>query len=72
VPDFVVAPFVWVAARLGIDDAGRLIFAATLPFMALTAVTLWLVYRIGGSLPAVLFATHWIPLAFGSTTYPRG
>ena len=48
-----------------------MIFAATLPFMALTAVTLWLVYRIGGSLPAVLFATHWIPLAFGSTTYPR-
>jgi hypothetical protein len=71
VPDFVVAPFVWIAARLGIDDAGRLIFAATLPFMALTAVTIWLVYRLGGFLPAVLFATHWIPLGFGSTTYPR-
>jgi phosphatidylinositol glycan class B len=71
VPDFIVAPFVFVATRLGIDDAGRLIFAATLPFMALTAVTIWLVYRFGGLLPAVLFATHWIPLAFGGTTYPR-
>lgn len=71
VPDFVVAPFVSMAGRLGIGDTGRLIFAATLPFMALTAVTLWLVYRLGGILPGLLFATHWIPLGFGSTTYPR-
>src|SRR6185295_6860275 len=42
VPDFVVAPCVWIAAKMGIDDAGRLIFAATLPFMALTAITIWL------------------------------
>lgn len=71
VPDFVVAPFVWIAGRLGIDDAGRLIFAATLPFIAFTAITVWLVYRLGGLLPAALFATHWIPLGFGGTTYPR-
>src|SRR5438093_10203830 len=43
VPDVMVAPFVWMASRLGIDDTGRLIFAATLPFIALTAVTVWLV-----------------------------
>src|SRR5437667_6969447 len=48
-----------------------MIFAATLPFVALTAVTVWLVYRIGGFLPALLFAAHWIPLGFGSTPYPR-
>src|SRR5262245_16657744 len=71
VPDVVVAPFVWLASRLGIDDAGRLILAATLPFIALPAVTLWFVYRLGGFLPALLAATHWIPLGFGSTTYPR-
>jgi phosphatidylinositol glycan class B len=71
VPDVLVAPAVWAASRIGIDDVGQLIFAAALPFIALTALTVWMLYRIGGFLPALLFATHWIPLAFGSTTYPR-
>jgi hypothetical protein len=71
VPDVLVAPFVWAAARIGIVDTAQLIVAATLPFIALSALTVWLVYRIGGFLPALLFAAHWIPLGFGSTTYPR-
>ena len=71
VPDVLVAPFVWIASHLGIGDTRELILAATLPFIALTAVTVWLLYRIGGLLPALLFAAHWIPLGFGSTAYPR-
>lgn len=71
VPDVVVAPFVRIAAWLGYDLPGQMIFAAALPFIALTALTVWLVYRLGGFLPALLFAAHWIPLGFGSTTYPR-
>jgi hypothetical protein len=71
VPDAVVAPFVWMSSWLGFDETGQMIFAATLPFIALTAATVWLVYRIGGFLPALLFAAHWIPLGFGSTPYPR-
>jgi hypothetical protein len=71
VPDVLVAPFVRVAGWLGFDLPGQMIFAATLPFVALTALTVWLVYRLGGFLPALLFAAHWIPLGFGSTTYPR-
>ena len=71
VPDLVAAPLVRLASWLGFDAPGEMIFAATLPFIALTAVTAWMVYRIGGFLPALLFATHWIPLGFGSTTYPR-
>jgi hypothetical protein len=71
VPDVIVAPFVWLASHLGFDDTGTLILAATLPFIALTAATVWLVYRFGGVLPALLVAAHWIPLGFGSTTYPR-
>src|SRR5882672_9199665 len=51
VPDFVVAPFVWLASTLGFDDTRELILAATLPFIALTAITVWLVYRLGGILP---------------------
>src|SRR5437764_4989413 len=71
VPDALVAPVVWLGSWLGFDESGQMIFAATLPFIALTAVTVWLVYRFGGLLPALLFAAHWIPLGFGSTTYPR-
>jgi GPI mannosyltransferase 3 len=71
VPDVVVAPLVCLASWLGFDEPGQMIFAATLPFIALTGVTAWLVYRFGGFLPALMFATHWIPLGFGSTAYPR-
>lgn len=71
VPDFVVAPAVWVAAKLGVDETGHLILAAAMPFIALTALTVWLVYRLGGPLAALIFAAHWIPLSFGSTAYPR-
>jgi len=71
VPDALVAPFVWLAGWIGFDNPAEMIFAATLPFIALTAATLWLVYRMGGILPAALVATHWIPLGFGSTAYPR-
>ncbi len=70
VPDVVVAPFVFLGG----------LRAAVIPFIALSAITIWLVYRlalqwsgderaaIAGSL---LFAFHWIPLGFGSTVYPR-
>src|ERR1051325_3148339 len=71
VPDVVVAPFVWLASRPGFGRRGTLSLAAALPFTALTAVRVWLVYLFGGVLPALLFAAHWIPLGFGSTTYPR-
>lgn len=81
VPDFVVAPAVWIAHALGVRDVARLIEAAALPSIALSIVTVFLVRAIalrwsGGdeqaaTVAALLFAFHWIPLAFGSTTYPR-
>jgi hypothetical protein len=80
VPDVVVAPVVWIASKLGISNMRTLIFASALPFIALTSLTIWLVYRLAmrwsgderAALVAVLiFATHWIPLGFGSTVYPR-
>src|SRR5437867_1663088 len=70
VPDFLVAPFVYVGG----------LRAATIPFIALTALTIWLVYRLAlrwsgderaAFAAAPLFALHWIPLGFGSTVYPR-
>src|SRR5438876_6548827 len=53
VPDVVVAPFVWIASALDFDDAGQLIFAATLPFIALTVATAFLVDRLGGFVAAL-------------------
>ena len=80
VPDVVVAPVVWIASRLGVSNTRTLIFASALPFVALTALTIVLVYRLtlrwcgddrAGLVAALLFAMHWIPLGFGSTVYPR-
>jgi hypothetical protein len=77
VPDVVVAPMVWLSRGL---STRWTIFLASLPFIALTALTIVLVYRLtlrwcgddGAALVAsLLFATHWIPLGFGSTVYPR-
>ena len=67
VPDFLVAPFVWIGGIRG----------ATIPFIALSALSIFLVYRLAlkwGADPiaaALIFALHWIPLGFGSTVYPR-
>lgn len=70
VPDVFVAPFVWIGG----------IRCAAIPFIALTALTIWLVYRVAlkwsaeeraALAAALIFALHWIPLGFGSTVYPR-
>ncbi len=70
VPDVLVAPFVFIGG----------LRAATIPFIALTAIAIWLVYRLAlqwsgderaAIAAAAIFAFHWIPLGFGSTVYPR-
>src|SRR5258707_14908184 len=44
VPDFVVAPVVWLARGASTRMA---IFLASLPFIALSGLTIFLVYRLG-------------------------
>ena len=77
VPDVIVAPVVRLTQGLSIQTT---IFVASLPFVALSALTIWLVFRLAlrwcddersAFVAALLFATHWIPLSFGSTVYPR-
>jgi hypothetical protein len=76
VPDVVVAPVVWLSHGL---STRTMIFLTSLPFIALSSLTIWLVYRLAlrwcderaAIVAALLFATHWIPLSFGSTVYPR-
>jgi hypothetical protein len=81
VPDVVIAPMVWLATRLGVQDVGRIIEIASLPSIALMALTIVLVRRLAlqwsdgderaATIAMLLFGLHWIPLGFGSTTYPR-
>ena len=80
IPQWVVAPPIWLASHFGIHDVKTLIVIATLPFIAAYVATIWLVNRlalrwIGNETTALvaslLYALHWIPLAFGSTVYPR-
>src|SRR3954453_10392625 len=76
VPEVVVAPVVFLSRGV---STRMTIYLASLPFIALSSLTIWLVYRLalrwGGERAALiaplLFATHWIPLSFGSTVYPR-
>jgi hypothetical protein len=77
VPDVVVAPIVWLTRGLSTRTT---IFLASLPFIVLSSLTIWLVYRLAlrwsddsraALVAALLFAMHWIPLSFGSTVYPR-
>ncbi|HXA20638.1 MAG TPA: hypothetical protein VN380_26905 [Thermoanaerobaculia bacterium] len=76
VPDVVVAPVVWLARAASTRMA---IFLGSMPFIALSGLTIFLVYRLAlrwcdeqaAFVAALLFATHWLPLGFGSTVYPR-
>lgn len=80
VPDFVAAPLLFVAHWLGVASPRVLAVMATVPFVALTAATVVLTARIAlrwigderaAFVAALLVATHWIPLGYGSATYPR-
>ena len=76
VPDVIVSPVVWLSRGAATRTT---IFLTSLPFIALSSLTIWLVYRLAlrwcderaAIVATLLFATHWIPLSFGSTVYPR-
>lgn len=79
VPDFFVAPFVWLGARIT-SDVRTLVIFATIPSITASAISTWLVYALAmkwtherriARAAAMLFALHWIPLGFASTVYPR-
>jgi len=79
-PELVVAPFLELASLLGVRSTDGLRVAAAVPFVLLSTASLALLHRIAlrmtGSravalLAASLCAVHWIPLGYGSTTFPR-
>lgn len=75
VPDVIVAPFVWLAAKLGVHSTRALVVAATIPSIIANAISIRLVHALAepraARVAALLFALHWIPLGFASTVYPR-
>jgi hypothetical protein len=77
VADVFVAPLIWLATHLGITNPAALIVIATIPFALASALTIVLVSRLAQRWNAnawvatLVFALHWLPLGFGSTTYPR-
>lgn len=75
-----VAPWVRVAIEAGVTDRGALVVVATIPFALATAITILMVHALSlrwtadplaAAAATLLFALHWLPLGFGSTTFPR-
>lgn len=78
-PRLLVSPVLALAGALGVHDPFWLVRIAALPFVALTAISGWLVYRLAvrltdvktALLAAGISSFHWLPLAYGGTVYPR-
>lgn len=79
-PDLIVAPAVRLASVSGVSHVDGLVLAAKLPFVALAGINILLVFQLArrwlptqwpALLAATLYAFHWLPLAYGSTVYPR-
>jgi Alg9-like mannosyltransferase family len=77
---FFLAPFLWIATQLGVTSRAALVVIATIPCALAAALTIVFVHRLAlrwtadqlaSSAATLLFALHWLPLGFGSTTYPR-
>jgi hypothetical protein len=79
IPDLLVAPFVAFAHAAGVRDPLLLATIARYPFILLSALNVVLVLLVGrrwyddaaGVVAAGLYAFHWIPLVYGSSSYPR-
>ncbi len=80
-PAFLVAPFVKALGGPGPPfDPLRVVWAASLPAILASTASIWMVYRLAlrleaprrtTVLAAALYATHWLPLSYGSMPFPR-
>ena len=80
VSDLLAAPAIALAAALGVSSTRVLAWSASLPFVVLASLNVWLVHRLAldwlrderpALLAAGLYAFHWLPLGYGSMVYPR-
>jgi hypothetical protein len=79
-PVVLVAPVLEAGAALGVRGPLEVAWLAVLPTLAASTATVWLVFRFAGllgwprrvgTLAAFFYATHWLPLGYGATPYPR-
>jgi Alg9-like mannosyltransferase family len=80
-PVVLVAPILEVGLFLGVpSDPLTVAWMAALPTIIASTVTVWLTFRLAsllglprsiGALSAFFYATHWLPLGYGSLPYPR-
>ncbi len=79
-PDLLVAPVLRLVSAMGAESTSIKVWAASVPFVVLATLNIFLVFRIGvrwlgderpALLAAYLYGFHWIPLGYGSTVYPR-
>jgi 4-amino-4-deoxy-L-arabinose transferase-like glycosyltransferase len=79
VPDLLVAPFIKLATLCGVHDPLSLAAFARAPFLLLGGINVVLVFVLGrrwyddrtAAIAASLYAFHWIPIVYGSSSYPR-
>jgi hypothetical protein len=79
-PYVLVSPFVRLGSAVGLAGTFPLVLCATVPLILLASVNVMLVYlvalrwlgdRATARTAMAIYAFHWLPLAFGSTVYPR-
>lgn len=79
-PVVLVAPILRAGATLGVRAPLDVVRLAALPTLVASTITVGLVYRFAallgwprrvGTLAAFFYATHWLPLGYGSTSFPR-
>jgi len=79
-PVALVAPILEAGALLGVSRPAEVAWLAALPTLAASTATVWLVFRFAGLLgwprraailAAFFYATHWLPLGYGATPFPR-
>jgi hypothetical protein len=80
VSDVLVAPALTLAIAMGVRSTQILVWLASVPFVFLASLNIWLLYRLtrrwleseqAALLAAGLYAFHWLPLGYGSMVYPR-
>lgn len=80
IPDLLIAPVLVVARAAGISDTRTLVWIASWPFVLCATLSIYLLFLLVRRLSnqdsvalcaAALYGLHWIPLGFGSMTFPR-
>ncbi|HEV7506613.1 MAG TPA: hypothetical protein VGS07_17080 [Thermoanaerobaculia bacterium] len=80
ISDLLIGPVLRIAHSVGISDVRTLVWIAAWPFVLFATLNIYLLFLLvrrwsnresTALCAAALYGLHWIPLGFGSMTYPR-